>query len=140
MVSSSAKSQLQKGGSLKRKSISFEDTNPTASPNKAIKKANTPYQSKKRPFGNGKVYAPPQGKYSAKLDRIGKLQTLYNKHYKILEWSRQKKKDNIWIEIIDRALIEKKKAAAMGPKIKHPVEWSRQKRKHMGTNSELIDK
>lgn len=70
VVSSSAKSQLQKGGSLKRKSISFEDTNPTASPNKAIKKANTPYQSKKRPFGNGKVYAPPQGKYSAKLDRI----------------------------------------------------------------------
>ena len=33
------------------------------SPNK-----DTPYQSKKRQLGNSKVYTPPQGKYSAKLD------------------------------------------------------------------------
>ena len=62
------------------------------SPNKAIKKANMAYQSKKRPLGNGKVYAPPQGKYSTKLDRIGKLQTLCNEDWKILEWSRQKRR------------------------------------------------
>ena len=35
-------------------------------------------KTKKRLLGYSKVYALPQGKYSAKLDRIGKLHTLHN--------------------------------------------------------------
>ena len=58
----------------KRKSISFEGDN-----NISIKKPSGGNQSnrgggnfKKRPLGMSKVYAPPQGKYSSNLDRVGK--------------------------------------------------------------------
>ena len=55
------------GKALKRKSISFEGGD-------QVKKSNVSASvgNKKRPMGNNKVYAPPQGKYSANLGHVGK--------------------------------------------------------------------
>ena len=72
---SAAKTSNPSIAGTKRKSISFEDDN-----NSSIKKSsgggNTSNRGgnfKKRPLGmKMKVYAPPQGKYSSNLDRVGK--------------------------------------------------------------------
>jgi len=50
----------------KRKSISFEAPIEKKKPSMA----SGPQVSKKRPMGNNKVYAPPQGKYSSSLGRV----------------------------------------------------------------------
>ena len=68
-----AKSTLSTGGAtsnnLKRKSISFEGGDQVK---KVLKAPTSMGNSKKRPLGNNKVYAPPQGKYSSNLGNVGK--------------------------------------------------------------------
>merc|ERR1711874_224972 len=63
----------------KRKSISFEAPIEKKKPSMA----SGPQVSKKRPMGNSKVYAPPQGKYSSNLGRVvdddGTSQQTYGK-------------------------------------------------------------
>jgi len=50
----------------KRRSISFEAPIEKKKPSMA----SSPQVSKKRPVGNSKVYAPPQGKYSSNIGRV----------------------------------------------------------------------
>ena len=72
-----AKSTISGGGgggaasnNLKRKSISFEGGDQVK---KALKApASSMGNNKKRTLGNNKVYAPPQGKYSSNLGKVGK--------------------------------------------------------------------
>ena len=56
------------GKALKRKSISFEGGDQVKKPALATTAGN----NKKRPLGSNKVYAPPQGKYSSNLGKVGK--------------------------------------------------------------------
>ena len=71
-----AKSTISGGGggaasnNLKRKSISFEGGDQVK---KALKAPTSSMgNNKKRTLGNNKVYAPPQGKYSSNLGKVGK--------------------------------------------------------------------
>jgi hypothetical protein len=69
---------------VKRKSISFEESAKSASagPKRGNFTTNHPQVAKKRTTGHGKVYAPPQGKYSSNLDGIGKsLKVFFQKNY-----------------------------------------------------------
>ena len=64
---------------LKRKSISFEGGDQVK---KALKAPTSSMgNNKKRTLGNNKVYAPPQGKYSSNLGKVGKYLEKTLKYY-----------------------------------------------------------